>query len=114
MPASPRTRTAGTPVSVDERCATGPVAMNQSLVLVPRARIAKHKQTLTVFGRGDVRRFEGDSVPLARAVLQALRTPKTREELLAVIAETFEGVQQRPQVVLELVQHLEAAGVVGP
>jgi 3-polyprenyl-4-hydroxybenzoate decarboxylase/protein-L-isoaspartate O-methyltransferase len=82
--------------------------------LLRNARIAEQRQTLTVFGPVDVRRFEGDSAALARSVLALLRVPHDRAELLAALAAEFEDVGQRPEIVDQLLGHLEACGVVGP
>lgn len=79
---------------------------NSRWSLTPRARIVEHAQTLTVFGPSDLRRFEGDSAELARAVLEQLRTPSTREELLTALAGSFEGVRERPELVDQLLGHL--------
>lgn len=76
------------------------------------ARISEQRQTLTVFGAAQQRRFEGDSAPLARAVLEALRVPMKREELLEALARTFDGVAERPQLIDEVLAHLLAAGSV--
>jgi 3-polyprenyl-4-hydroxybenzoate decarboxylase len=83
-------------------------------VLARHARIAEHKQTLTVFGRSELRRFDGDSARLARAVLEQLRAPKTRAGLLNALEEEFEGVQQRAPIVDEMLGHLTASGLVVP
>lgn len=82
-------------------------------VLARLAKVVEHHDQLTVFGPTDRRVFDGDSAALARAVLEALRTPCTRAELLAALERTFEGVGERPEVVDALLGHLRATGTIG-
>jgi 3-polyprenyl-4-hydroxybenzoate decarboxylase len=83
-------------------------------VLTRHARIAEHEQTLTVFGKAEVRKFDGDSAAVARAVLELLRQPRSREELLTGLEANFEGVRQRPDLLDQLLKHLIASDAVGP
>lgn len=81
-------------------------------VMTGHAAIAEREQSLAVFGRSDVRKFDGDSAALARSVLELLRSPKSREELLAGLDLQFEGVRTRPELVDELLTHLQASAAV--
>ncbi len=74
------------------------------------ARIAEHRQTLTVFGRNEQRRFDGASAVLARAVLELLRSPQSRDALLTALELQFEGVRDRSELLDELLNHLRASG----
>jgi SAM-dependent methyltransferase len=76
------------------------------------ARITEHLQTLTVFGRAQHRTFEGDSAVLARAILELLRAPKTRDELLSGLDPLFEGVRGRPELIEQVVAHLVVTAAV--
>ena len=81
-------------------------------VLTPNARITEHRQTLTVFGHCELRKFDGDSAALAGAVLELLRAPKSREELLAGLEGQFDGVRARAELIDQLLGHLLASGAV--
>ncbi len=69
--------------------------------------------SLTVLGGGASTRLSGDSAALARAVLAYLRAPRTRDEVVAHVAE-LTGVRDRAPLAIvdELLALLRRAGAV--
>jgi protein-L-isoaspartate O-methyltransferase/3-polyprenyl-4-hydroxybenzoate decarboxylase len=83
------------------------------LLRSPRARVIEQGEALYVAGAdGSLRRFDGPSAALAKAVLQALDAPTSRDALLATLADQFEDVASAHPLVDELLGHLRRAGAV--
>ena len=87
-------------------------------VRAPVVRIVDHGTTTTVIGPHAVRRFDGDSAALLRAVLEIHARPVGRTQLLAELAaRVARGVSAQPmstQPIDELVALLVADGVLVP
>lgn len=83
-------------------------------VLAPHVRVLESTEALVVVGpTGDARAFEGVSGPFAREVLELLRAPIERVEVLADIASRAEGAFD-PKVVGDLLDVLVALGAIVP
>ncbi|MFO0615985.1 MAG: flavoprotein [Polyangiaceae bacterium] len=79
------------------------------LVLAPSARILESRDALIVLGAdGNARAFEGPSAPFAREVLDLLRAPHTRDQILADISSRADEPFD-PLVVHALLDALEGA-----
>jgi hypothetical protein len=77
------------------------------------ARIYERGDELTVLGDAASRRLSGASAELARAMLDHLRQPRTRDELVAHIAEiSNERAPERLGVVDEMLAILKESGAV--
>ncbi len=61
---------------------------------------------------GSLRRFDGDSAALARAVLAALERPLDEAALVAELSEQFEGLDESRAVLDQLLALLRGAGAV--
>jgi len=78
-------------------------------------RAVDEGQNLLVFGRdGLVRRLEGDSAALARAVLDFTAEPHSRAEILAHVTALAGGAIEQPAVVDELLALLTRGGQLEP
>lgn len=83
-------------------------------VLAPHARVLESKDAVIVLGPGgDARAFEGVSGPFAREVLDLLRAPRERVDVLAGITARAEG-DFDPKVVGDLLDVLAAIGAIVP
>src|SRR5262249_8596688 len=80
----------------------------------PVVRIVDHGASTTVIGRDAVRRFDGDSAALLRAVLEIHARPVTRTQLFAELARRAgtAPAELPAQPIDELIALLEGDGVV--
>jgi hypothetical protein len=78
----------------------------------PHVRVYERRDELCAIGRdGAVRRFEGASAMLASILLEALREPRTREELHAHVASLAEDSSQSTAVVDQVLAAFDEAGL---
>ncbi len=87
--------------------------MIEQFVRAPSARVFERNSSLFLLDpRGTLRRLDGDSAALARAVLDLLGVALTREELFASLAELVGGPVEPASVVDELLGLLRQCGAV--
>jgi hypothetical protein len=87
--------------------------VSELLVRAPAARVFERHPSLFVMDpRGALRRLDGDSAHLARAVLELLIVPRTREELFVALAVLVGGPVEPAAVVDELIALLRQCGAV--
>jgi len=85
--------------------------MTERLVRSDRVSAIDAREALAVLSPdGSMRRFEGDSAELARAVLRAFEQPRTFDELLQALAKEFDGLAESRPVVDELLKLLRGSG----
>ena len=87
--------------------------MSKLFVRAARVRICDHRDGIAIAGSdGTVRRLEGDSAELARAILAFFSVPRDPDLLLPHLEELSGGTIEHPEVVRELLDLLLAIGVV--
>ena len=89
--------------------AGGPVGLRRA----EGAKVVEHRDSTLVLGAdGRVHRFPADSGALVGELMRLLATPKTRDALVAALAERFEDVAQNASTIDAAIEHLTQAGAV--
>jgi 3-polyprenyl-4-hydroxybenzoate decarboxylase len=79
----------------------------------PAPAVVSHRERLLLVGPdGAVHQLEGASAELARAVLDLLGAPRSRDELLTEVTRLAGGPIARPAVLDELLELLRASGAI--
>jgi len=87
--------------------------VTELLLRAPNARVFERGSALYLLdARGAVRRLDGDSAALARAVLTILEQARTRSALFEALAELVGGPVEPASVVDELLSLLKASGAI--
>jgi len=87
----------------------GPVGLRR----VESARVVEHRDsTLVLGGDGRVHRFPADSGALVGELMRLLARPRSRDELVARLAERFEDVTKNVATIDAAIEHLTQAGAV--
>ena len=87
----------------------GPVGLRR----VEAAKVVEHRDSTLVLGPdGRVHRFPADSGALVAELMRLLSRTRTRDELVAALAERFDDVSQNAQTIDAAIEHLKQAGAV--
>ncbi len=87
----------------------GPVGLRR----VDAAKVVEHRDSTLVIGAdGRVHRFPADSGALVAELMRLLGRPRTRDELVAALAERFEDVGKNTATIDAAIEHLTQAGAV--
>lgn len=87
----------------------GPVGLRRA----EAAKVVEHKDaTLVVGADGRMHRFPADSGALVAELMRLLARTRTRDDLVAALADRFEDVAQNAQTIDAALEHLKQAGVI--